>query len=85
MNPHISHVYELYYSAFEKLRKVPEIKTLEDNDKFCVRHYVCWAEKIHLLIFTGCRERMSYGTPDGDSKASNGRVRDPRVRSGRGV
>ncbi|KAG9676759.1 pyruvate dehydrogenase kinase, partial [Aureobasidium melanogenum] len=35
INPHISHVYELYYSAFEKLRKVPEIKTLEDNDRFC--------------------------------------------------
>ncbi|THX15042.1 pyruvate dehydrogenase kinase [Aureobasidium pullulans] len=35
VNPHISHVYELYYSAFEKLRKVPEIKTLEDNDRFC--------------------------------------------------
>ncbi|KAI5241037.1 pyruvate dehydrogenase kinase [Aureobasidium subglaciale] len=35
VNPHISHVYELYYSAFEKLRKVPEIKTLEDNDAFC--------------------------------------------------
>ncbi|KAG9809707.1 pyruvate dehydrogenase kinase, partial [Aureobasidium melanogenum] len=35
VNPHISHVYELYYSAFEKLRKVPEIRTLEDNDRFC--------------------------------------------------
>lgn len=38
MNPHITHVYELYYSAFEKLRKVPEIKTLDDNDRLCVRH-----------------------------------------------
>jgi pyruvate dehydrogenase kinase 2/3/4 len=35
INPHISHVYELYYSAFETLRKVPEIKTLKDNDRFC--------------------------------------------------
>lgn len=38
MNEHLTHVYELYYAAFEKLRKVPEIKTLEDNDKFCVSH-----------------------------------------------
>ena len=34
-NPHISQVYELYYKAFESLRKVREIKTLEDNEKFC--------------------------------------------------
>jgi len=34
-NPHMSHVYELYYKAFETLRRVPEIKTVEDNDKYC--------------------------------------------------
>src|SRR6187402_591964 len=34
-NPHISQVYELYYKAFENLRRVREIKTLEDNEKFC--------------------------------------------------
>lgn len=34
-NPHIQEVYELYYSAFETFRKVPEIKTLDDNDHFC--------------------------------------------------
>jgi pyruvate dehydrogenase kinase 2/3/4 len=34
-NPHISEVYELYYRAFESLRRVREIKTLEDNEKFC--------------------------------------------------
>lgn len=34
-NPNFSIVYELYYKAFESLRRVPEIKTLEDNDKFC--------------------------------------------------
>lgn len=34
-NPHISHVYELYYKAFEKLRRVREIKTMEDNDRYC--------------------------------------------------
>jgi pyruvate dehydrogenase kinase 2/3/4 len=34
-NPHISIVYELYYKAFEKSRKVPEITTLDDNERFC--------------------------------------------------
>jgi len=34
-NPQISLVYELYYKAFESLRRVREIKTLEDNDHFC--------------------------------------------------
>ncbi|KAF9887304.1 hypothetical protein FE257_010299 [Aspergillus nanangensis] len=34
-NPHLSLVYELYYKAFERFRRVPEIKNLDDNDKFC--------------------------------------------------
>lgn len=34
-NRHFSYVYELYYKAFETFRRVPEIKTLDDNDKFC--------------------------------------------------
>jgi pyruvate dehydrogenase kinase 2/3/4 len=34
-NPHISYVYELYYTAFERLRKVSEITSVDDNDRFC--------------------------------------------------
>lgn len=34
-NSHLSHVYELYYKAFEKFRSVPEIRTLDDNDRYC--------------------------------------------------
>lgn len=34
-NPHISHVYELYYKAFETLRRFPEIRTVEDNNRYC--------------------------------------------------
>lgn len=34
-NPHLTLVYELYYKAFERARVVPEIRTLEDNDRFC--------------------------------------------------
>ncbi|KAI7878313.1 alpha-ketoacid dehydrogenase kinase [Lichtheimia hyalospora FSU 10163] len=34
-NPHIQQVYDLYWRAFERLRKVPTIKTLADNEAFC--------------------------------------------------
>ncbi|KAF3912912.1 hypothetical protein AA313_de0208488 [Arthrobotrys entomopaga] len=34
-NPNISKVYETYYNSFEQLRKTPEIKSSEENDKFC--------------------------------------------------
>ncbi|EEQ29042.1 kinase [Microsporum canis CBS 113480] len=47
-NPHLSYVYELYYKAFERFRTVPEIKTIEDNDRYCdiLRH----ALKEHLTV-----------------------------------
>ncbi|KAL8944674.1 MAG: hypothetical protein Q9211_000485 [Gyalolechia sp. 1 TL-2023] len=31
----MSHVYELYYKAFETLRKVREVRSVDDNDNFC--------------------------------------------------
>ncbi|ORY94457.1 branched-chain alpha-ketoacid dehydrogenase [Syncephalastrum racemosum] len=34
-NPHIEFIYRLYWGAFEKLRKSPAIKDLDDNDHFC--------------------------------------------------
>lgn len=34
-NPHLSFVYELYYKAFEVLRRVPVIKSVEENDEYC--------------------------------------------------
>lgn len=34
-NPHISLVYEMYYRAFETLKQVPEVKSVEDNDVLC--------------------------------------------------
>jgi len=49
INPHISHVYELYYAAFEKLRKVPEVKTLDDNDKFCEVVKECLTEHLSVI------------------------------------
>ncbi|KAI9676403.1 MAG: hypothetical protein M1817_000560 [Caeruleum heppii] len=34
-NPHMSHVYDLYYNAFDSLRQVREIRSVEDNEAFC--------------------------------------------------
>ena len=34
-NPNMSHVYDLYYKAFEVLRRIKEIKSVEDNEQFC--------------------------------------------------
>ncbi|KAK7953312.1 branched-chain alpha-ketoacid dehydrogenase [Apiospora saccharicola] len=34
-NPHISDVYDLYYTAFDMFRRVREIKTLDENEHFC--------------------------------------------------
>jgi len=34
-NPHLSHVYELYYKSFESFRKLPVVNTIEDNDRLC--------------------------------------------------
>jgi hypothetical protein len=34
-NPHIEGVYELYWQAFERIRKIPSIETREENEKFC--------------------------------------------------
>ncbi|KAL5464983.1 hypothetical protein PMIN07_004214 [Paraphaeosphaeria minitans] len=34
-NPHLAHVYGLYLTAFERFRRVPEIRTLDDNERYC--------------------------------------------------
>ncbi|KAF2729267.1 kinase isozyme 4 mitochondrial precursor [Polyplosphaeria fusca] len=34
-NPHLAHVYELYLRAFERFRRVSNIRTQEDNDRYC--------------------------------------------------
>lgn len=34
-NSHFNEVYELYYEAFDRFRRVPEVRSLEDNDSFC--------------------------------------------------
>ncbi|PVI00941.1 alpha-ketoacid dehydrogenase kinase [Periconia macrospinosa] len=34
-NPHLAHVYELYLRAFERFRRIPEIRSLDDCENYC--------------------------------------------------
>lgn len=34
-NPHLAHVYELYLRAFERFRRIPEIRSLDDCESYC--------------------------------------------------
>ncbi|OHE96411.1 hypothetical protein CORC01_08334 [Colletotrichum orchidophilum] len=47
-NPHIKEVYELYNTAFDTFRKIKEIKTLEENEKFC--QVISGMLKAHLTV-----------------------------------
>ncbi|KAK1717912.1 hypothetical protein BDP67DRAFT_231432 [Colletotrichum lupini] len=47
-NPHIKEVYELYNNAFDTFRKIKEIKTLEDNERFC--QIISGMLKAHLTV-----------------------------------
>lgn len=47
-NRHFNDVYELYYDAFDKFRRVPEIRTLEENDSFC--QAISTTLKAHLSV-----------------------------------
>lgn len=47
-NSHLSHVFDLYYSAFDTFRRVPEIRTLEENEAFCA--LIRKALKEHLSV-----------------------------------
>ena len=47
-NPHLSLVYELYYKSFENFRRVPDIKTVKDNDMYC--KIISESLKEHLAV-----------------------------------
>ena len=65
-NEHISHVYELYYSAFERFRKVAEVNSLDDNDKFV--DVLKYTLKEHLSVIPrlamGVLEIQDFISPD---------------------
>ncbi|KAJ5104667.1 hypothetical protein NUU61_002014 [Penicillium alfredii] len=68
-NPHLSLVYELYYKAFEKFRVIPEIRSLDDNDRLCdvLREML----KEHMVVIPNlamgvleCRELVPHNEMD---------------------
>ncbi|KAI9758436.1 MAG: hypothetical protein M4579_003066 [Chaenotheca gracillima] len=68
-NSHMSHVYELYYKAFEALRRVPEIKTIEDNDRYCkiisdtLREHLTVIPRLAMGVLE-CRDLIPSGELD---------------------
>ncbi|KAF9913459.1 hypothetical protein BX616_010019 [Lobosporangium transversale] len=76
-NPHIELVYDLYWQAFEKLSKVPEIKTLEQNDTFC--ELVKGLLNDHLVVIPqlalGIMESSKHIPPDQIDKFMNKMLR----------
>ncbi|TKA29498.1 hypothetical protein B0A50_03511 [Salinomyces thailandicus] len=65
-NSHISHVYELYYRAFELLRKVPEVSTLDGNDSFCEVLNLCLRDHLSVIprLAMGILEIQDYVSGD---------------------
>lgn len=72
-NSHISHVYELYYKAFETLRKVREIRNVHDNDEYCT--LISQTLKEHLTVIPslamGVLECQDFMRPEAMDKFMN--------------
>ncbi|KAG2451153.1 hypothetical protein HYH02_004420 [Chlamydomonas schloesseri] len=60
-NPHIKKVYNQYYVSFETLRRVPTIRTLEENQDFCqlLREHLDSHAPMLDSLATGLRECKS--------------------------
>jgi pyruvate dehydrogenase kinase 2/3/4 len=65
-NPHIASLYALYWAAFEELRRVPEIRTLADNDAYCTRLSRLLQEHRIAIpqLALGVREASAHFNPD---------------------
>jgi pyruvate dehydrogenase kinase 2/3/4 len=82
-NPHISIVYELYYKAFEKFRKVPEILSLSDNDRYCDILRDTLAEHLTVIpnLAMGVLECQGLVEPDEMDRFMNTMLRAVRLAS----
>jgi pyruvate dehydrogenase kinase 2/3/4 len=76
-NPHLSLVYELYYKAFESFRRVPTIRSVEENDKYC--KIISENLKEHLAVIPnlvmGVLECQELVEPDVMDNFINGMLR----------
>jgi hypothetical protein len=65
-NQHLSHVYELYHTAFDRFRRITEIQSVHDNDNLC--RLIRDTLKEHLTVIprlvTGVIEVQDLMKPD---------------------
>ena len=80
-NPHMSHVYELYYKAFETLRRVREIKTVEDNDRYCASITETLREHLSVIprLAMGVLECQGLMSPEEIDKFMNTLLRSVSI------
>ena len=68
-NPHLSLVYELYYKSFENFRRMPVIRTVEENENFCkvigesLREHMAVIPNLVMGVLE-CQELVSADTMD---------------------
>ena len=72
-NPNISYVYELYYRAFERYRRLPEVKTVEDKPRIAMEDARPGAEGADAMDQSILAPQEVYA-PGKDSKASKTEV-----------
>lgn len=87
-NPHFNEVYELYYEAFDRFRRVPEVRTLEDNDSFCeiisnmLKKHLSVIPKLAMgILETSAVEMLPAKELDGFMNAILRSVRCPLLKS----
>ena len=80
-NSHISHVFELYWKAFEMLRRVPEIKTVDDNDQFCALIGQTLQEHLTVIprLAMGVLECQDLMPPENMDRFMNTLLRSVRI------
>lgn len=80
-NPHMSHVYDLYYKAFETFRRIREIKSVDENERYC--SIVSETLQEHLTVIPslamGVLECQGLMQPEEMDKFMNTLLRSVRV------
>jgi pyruvate dehydrogenase kinase 2/3/4 len=69
-NQNLSHVYELYYRAFERFRRISEVRSIQDNDRFCKIIKETLTEHLTVIpkLAMGVLEIQDYMLPEATDK-----------------
>ncbi|ORZ16997.1 branched-chain alpha-ketoacid dehydrogenase [Absidia repens] len=70
VNPHMQQVYRLYWEAFDRLRAVPPIETLDQNQRFCEMLHT--SLQAHLVVIP----QLALGIQECDHQHINREKRD---------